>query len=48
MDFMDDVVQRDTKVLDAAWETLIDLELKAYKKESTLDLGEFLMIKGTK
>jgi len=33
---------------DVAWETLIDLELKSYKKESTLDLGEFLMIKGTK
>lgn len=31
-----------------AWETLIDLELKAYQNEATLDLGEFLLIKGTK
>ncbi|MCH4886252.1 methyltransferase domain-containing protein [Acidaminobacter sp. JC074] len=31
-----------------AWETLVDLEIKSYQKEATLDLGEFLMIKGRK
>jgi ubiquinone/menaquinone biosynthesis C-methylase UbiE len=33
---------------DKAWETLIKLELNAYRRSTTLDLGEFLMIRGTK
>ena len=32
----------------ASWDTLISLELKTYRKESTLDLGVFLLIKGIK
>lgn len=31
-----------------AWETLVKLELATYKKQSTLDLGKFLLIKGVK
>lgn len=31
-----------------AWNTLVKLELGAYRKETTLDLGEFLLIKGDK
>jgi len=42
-DRVEDIYQNE-----AAWKTLIELELKSYQNPATLDLGEFLMIKGTK
>ncbi len=39
-----ELISKDEK----AWATLIELELKSYKRPTTLDMGEFLMIKGEK